>query len=344
MTFTAKRGARNRAKDGPVDAMRGHGGNGMRSGSEGAGPSACWGDPGGEAASYCRLDSGLLVPSQVAERLQRIDLATVTRYAGHLRNAGKAPATVQKYCHDLRAFAIFMGRRYLSVSLVREWLEDQKKARHINTVNSAISALNGLFRWMNRPDCFVSFFRRQEPPYRSDERDLNAREFLRLVDAADGRMRALALTLRGTGIRVSELRFFTVEAVRGGVVNVDNKGKARTVFLDPKTKTLLLRYCEKRGIRSGVIFRNSFGAALSRTFIWRSFKKLAVKAGMEPSKVFPHNLRHLFAVEQYKIDHDIEALRLDMGHTLISTTQRYLKETASAHFLKLTQRAATAAG
>ena len=251
---------------------------------------------------------------------------------------------MQKYCHDLRSFVLFLGDRYLSVGLVREWLEGQKQCRRINTVNNAISALNGLFHWLGRDDCRVSFFRSQEPQYREDSRDLTLADFNRLVDAADERLRAIALTLRGTGIRVSELKFFTLEAVRDGVVTVDNKGKSRPVFIDPGTKCLLLSYCEKRGISGGVIFRSRLGRALSRGFIWRSLKKLAAKAGVALSKVFPHNLRHLFAVERYRLDRDLEGLRLDLGHTLLSTTQRYLKETVSAHFEKLLKRSAAAAG
>ena len=306
--------------------------------------SRAWGDPLANAANYRQIESGLLVPAELADRLRKIDLTTVDRYAAHLKNSGKAAATVQKYCHDIRSFVVFLGGRYLTVGLVREWLEGQKQRRHINTVNNAISALNGLFHWLERDDCRVSFFRSQEPQYREDSRDLRLEDFNRLVDAADERLRAIALTLRGTGVRVSELRFFTLEAVRNGVVTVDNKGKTRPVFVDPGTKMILLSYCEKHGIRSGVIFRNRQGWALSRGFIWRSLKKLAGDAGVPLSKVFPHNLRHLFAVERYRIDHDIEGLRLDLGHTLLATTQRYLKETVSAHFEKLMQQSAVPAG
>ena len=298
------------------------------------------GVPPADDRNYRLLDTGIFVPAELAERLRRIDLATVKRYAEHLRQAGKAAATVQKYCHDLRVFALFLGERYVSVSLVREWLEGQKRARHVNTVNNAVSALNGFFRWLNRPDCVVSFFPHQEPQYRQDARDLAPEDFRRLVAAADRRMRALALAIRGTGIRVSELQYFTVEAVREGVVNVDNKGKARAVFIDPETKTMLLRYCERAGISGGVIFCSRKGRPLSRAFIWRALKRLGEKAGVALSKVFPHNLRHLFAVERYRLDHDIESLRLDLGHTLIATTQRYLKETMSAHFSRLQRQAA----
>jgi len=151
-------------------------------------------------------------------------------------------------------------------------------------------------------------------------------------------MKAILQSFYGTGIRVSELRFFTVEAVRSGCVVVDNKGKVRTVFLDRTTRDTLLRYCKRNGIRSGVIFRNQLGGALSRSYLWRSMKELARKAGVALSKVFPHNLRHLFAVERYKADRDIESLRLDLGHSLLATTQRYLKETVSAHFERVRNR------
>ena len=156
-------------------------------------------------------------------------------------------------------------------------------------------------------------------------------------------MKTMLLTFFGTGIRVSELRFFTVEAVKAGQVIVDNKGKTRIVFLEPETRAVILSFCERKGIASGVIFRNRLGEALSRSYIWRAMKKLAKKAGVELSKVFPHNLRHLFAVERYKVDKDIEGLRLDLGHSLIAT-QRYLKETVSRHFERVMRRRMTVDG
>ncbi|MBQ6550063.1 MAG: tyrosine-type recombinase/integrase [Lachnospiraceae bacterium] len=293
-----------------------------------------------QAVGYKRLGCGLFVPGEVADEHRRLDPYMAGRYAAVLKKEGKAPATVQKYMHDIRSFVHYLGDRALSISVIREWLEVQKRSRHVNTVNNAISALNGFFRWLNRTDCRCAFFRTQKPQYRDDSRDLSRNDFDRLTDAADSRMRAVLLTLKGTGIRVSELKFFTVEAVMNGMVTVDNKGKVRTVFIDPATKTVILNYCEGHGIRKGIIFRNGMGLALSRTFIWRSLKALARRAGVELSKVFPHNLRHLFAVERYSVDHDIEALRLDLGHTLISTTQRYLMETVTAHFEKVMKAAA----
>ena len=126
--------------------------------------------------------------------------------------------------------------------------------------------------------------------------------------------------------------------MKTGQVIVDNKGKVRTVFLDPDTRRMLLGYCKEAGIWGGPIFRNRRGQALSRSYLWRAMKELARKAGVALRKVFPHNLRHLFALERYRADHDIESLRLDMGHSLISTTQRYLKETVSQHFRRIQRR------
>ena len=138
-----------------------------------ANPHAAWSGLLANAANYRQIENGLFVPAELADRLSRIDPGTVERYEHYLKNAGKAEATVRKYSHDIRSFAVFLGDRYLSVGLVREWLEGQKRIRSVSTVNNAISALNGLFRWLDRDDCRVSFFRFQEPQYRQDSRDLS---------------------------------------------------------------------------------------------------------------------------------------------------------------------------
>lgn len=292
-----------------------------------------------DAAGYKQLNSGIYVPANLSVQLGHPDPSTEARYRRYLQSRGRAEATVDKYCLHVRRFLLYLGERYLTVSRVREWLEELKKSRNIHTVNSAVTALNGLFRYLGRADCTVSFYPHQDPPYREDARCLDIADFRRLLLGADYQMRTMLLTFFGTGIRVSELQFFTEEAVRSGRVTVDNKGKVRTVFLDPATQSLLLDYCRQQGIRSGPIFHSRAGRALSRAYIWRCMKTLAKKTGVALSKVFPHNLRHLFAVERYKADKDIESLRLDMGHSVLTTTQRYLKETVSAHFDRVQQRA-----
>ena len=291
-----------------------------------------------EAGGYKRLASGIYVPSHVSPPGDGLDLAAAEAYRRYLQGRGRSAATVEKYMLHIQRFLSWLGDRYLSVSRVREWLEEMKRTWSINTVNSAISALNGLFRWLGRTDCTVSFFPRQEPPYREDDRNLELKDLHRLLTVANRRMGAILRTFYATGIRVSELKFFTVEAVKTGQVIVDNKGKVRTVFLDPDTRRMLLGYCKEAGIWGGPIFRNRRGQALSRSYLWRAMKELARKAGVALRKVFPHNLRHLFALERYRADHDIESLRLDMGHSLISTTQRYLKETVSQHFRRIQRR------
>lgn len=297
-----------------------------------------------DTSNYKQTSFGLYVPAHIAEQIQHLDMTTLALYESHLRNAGKAEATVEKYSRFIRLFIIFLGDHYLSVFHVRAWLECLKKTHHITTVNNAISALNGLFKWLGRLDCVVGFYSYQEPQYRDDNRNLEKGDFNLILNVADDRMKTILLTFFGTGIRVSELQFFTVESVRSGQVIVYNKGKTRTVFLDPGTKTVILNYCDKRGITKGVIFRNRRGTALSRSYIWRAMKTLAMKAGVALSKVFPHNLRHLFAVERYRADKDIDGLRLDMGHSLIATTQRYLKESVRRHFERVTKRGALMAG
>ena len=178
-----------------------------------------------DTTNYRKTSFGLYVPAYIADQLDSLDMRTVTLYESHLRNSGKADATVEKYIRFIRLFVLFLGDHCLSISYVWAWLESMKKSHHVNTVNNAISALNGLFRWLGRSDCIVSFFPYQEPQYREDKRNLEKADFDRMLDAADVRMKTILLTFFGTGIRVSELQFFTVEAVKGGHVIVNNKGK-----------------------------------------------------------------------------------------------------------------------
>lgn len=286
--------------------------------------------------TYKQLSSGLLVPGYIEEETSRIDPGLIGAYIRHLRRDTElAASTIEKYSHDIGAFSAWLGESILSKHKVKRWTEEKLRESRASTVNIAISALNGFFRWLSRDDCLMKFYRVQESPYREDERNLTEEEYRRLLDSADGRMKALLTAFRGTGIRVSELKFFTAEGVREGRITVRNKGKIREVFLDPNTRRALLDYCSREGIESGVIFRNRQGGALHRNSIWQSMKRLAKKAGVALTKVFPHNLRHLFAVERYRTDKDIEGLRLDMGHSLIATTQRYLRRTLTEHWERI---------
>ena len=286
------------------------------------------------SAPYRQLPSGLWVPRDLVPP-QRLTLSHLGAYCRRLRAQGRARGTVEKYARDIRSFLLFLGDRYPSLYRVREWAQSLLSGKRTATVNGALAALNGFFKWLGRTDCIASYYKVQEPAYREDSRNLTEPEYRRLLHAADRRTRALLLTLRQTGVRVSELSFFTLEAVRKSRITVRNKGKTREVFLDEATRSALLSYCRQAGIAAGPIFRNRQGVPLSRIAVWQLLKRAARQAGVPQTKVFPHNLRHLFAVERYKADPDIEALRLDLGHSLVTTTQRYLKQTAAEHFARI---------
>ena len=163
-----------------------------------------------DTANYTMTGFGLYVPSYLAEQLQHLDLTTLALYESHLRNSGKAAATIEKYTRFIQRFILSLGDHYLLIALVRAWLESMKKTKHINTVNNAVSALNGFFKWLGRADCVVSFFPYQEPQFREDRRNLEKADFDRMLDKADVRMRAILLTFYGTGIRVSELQQLSI--------------------------------------------------------------------------------------------------------------------------------------
>ena len=240
------------------------------------------------------------------------------RYAQALRREERASATVEKYLRDAADFAAWLGPRPLSRDAAAGW-----KAHLLSrglapaTVNAKLSALNGLLRSLGREDCRARFLKLQRRAFRDEARDLSRGEYARLLRAAQssGRTR-LALLLEAicsTGIRVSETRHFTVEAARRGRADVSLKGK----------------------IRSGEIFLARDGTNLSRCQIWREMKSLCQAAGVAPSKVFPHNLRHLFAAAFYQATRDIVKLADILGHSSINTTRIYLLSTGTEHVRQL---------
>ena len=202
-------------------------------------------------------------------------------------------------------------------------------------VNGAVAALNGLFGFLGMPECRLKAVRVQRKIFRDEARELTEKEYRRLLAAAKGRKNERLLLVMeaicATGIRVSELRFFTVEAVREGRAEVVNKGKCRIVFLPGRLRKELLRYARERGIGSGPVFVTRGGRALDRSNIWSDMKALCREAGVEESKVFPHNLRHLFARTFYGLEKDIVRLADILGHSSIDTTRIYTMETGEAH-------------
>ena len=264
----------------------------------------------------------------------------LSAFAQHLEIEDRSPGTVGKYLHDASAFAAWLGSRKLDQGAAARWRDHLvRKGCAAATVNSMLSAVNRLLKFLGREDCKIKFLRVQRRTFREQGRELTLAEYRKLLDAtaAEGRERLglLMETICATGIRVSEVRYITVEAARLGRAEVSLKGKVRTILLPAKLCRKLEKYARKNKTVSGEIFLTRNGNPLSRRQIWREMKALCAKAGVEPSKVFPHNLRHLFATVFYKACRDIVKLADILGHSSINTTRIYLMTTGAEHAKQL---------
>ncbi len=247
----------------------------------------------------------------------------------------KAQATREKYMRDLRCFAEYVAQRPLDKSLILEYKASLERSYAIRSTNSMLAALNSLLRFMGWHDLCVKQFKVQKEAYCSKEKELTKAEYTSLVRAAEQkkneRLSLVVQTICGTGIRVSELEFITVEAVRRGEAVVSCKGKTRKIFIVKALQKKLLRYAMKQGITSGILFVTKSGKPLDRSNIWRAMKDLCEQAGVSPQKVFPHNLRHLFARTFYGIEKDIAKLADILGHSNINTTRIYIITSGAEH-------------
>ena len=261
-------------------------------------------------------------------------------YGERLRAEGRSPGTIENYLRHARAFAAWLDGRAVDRELAAAWRE-QLAARGYApvTVNAMLAAVNGLFRFLGREECRVKFLKIQRRLFREAGRELERPEYHRLLEAARSRGRArLALlmeTICATGIRVSEVRYITVEAARRGRAEISLKGKVRTILLPGKLCRKLLKYAGKNKTVSGEIFLTKNGKGLSRRQIWAELKRLCKYAGVAPSKVFPHNLRHLFATVFYRACKDIARLADVLGHSSMETTRLYLMTSGAEHARQL---------
>ena len=261
-------------------------------------------------------------------------------YGERLRAEGRSPGTIENYLRHARAFAAWLDGRAVDRELAAAWRE-QLTARGYApvTVNAMLAAVNGLFRFLGREACRVQFHKIQRRLFREAGRELERPEYHRLLEAARSRGRArLALlmeTICATGIRVSEVRYITVEAARRGRAEISLKGKVRTILLPGKLCRKLLKYAGKTKTVSGEIFLTKNGKGLSGRQIWAELKRLCKYAGVAPSKVFPHNLRHLFATVFYRACKDIARLADVLGHSSMETTRLYLMTSGAEHARQL---------
>ena len=258
----------------------------------------------------------------------------LTAYEHRLRMEEKSGSTIQKYLRDIRCFAGWIGGQPLAKERVLEYKQSLLiKGYALRSVNSMLAALNHFLRFCGLADQRVRLCRIQREIYRPVEKELTKAEYLRLLQAAkeDCRLNLILQTICATGIRVSELQYFTVEAVKAGEAQVSCKNKNRRILIPGKLQKLLLSFAKNCGIVSGVIFRTRSGRPVDRSNIWSAMKKLCVKANVNPGKVFPHNLRKLFARTFYSMEKDIAKLADVLGHSSINTTRIYIMTTGREH-------------
>lgn len=266
--------------------------------------------------------------------------ATCEAFFRHLAAEELAEGTIQKYRRDLANFGAWVGERELTREVAVGWKEQLVRQGYAPaTVNSMLAVINRFFKFTGRYDCTVKFLKLQRRLFRDRSRELTETEFRRLVDAAERsgqrRLAMLLETIAATGIRVSEVKYITVDAARRGRAEISLKGKIRTILLPAKLCRKLLKYAAKNGIASGEIFLTEGGRSLGRKQIWAEMKRLCGAAGVEASKVFPHNLRHLFATAFYRVTRDIATLADILGHSSVETTRIYLLSTGEEHLRQL---------
>ncbi len=267
--------------------------------------------------------------------MRTITKEMLENYKSHLINEEKAIATIEKYVRDVAEFAEWLGVKVLEKSIVLAY-----KARLIEeyaptSVNAALSSLNSFFTHMEWYDLRVKNLKIQKQIFASTDKELTKAEYERLLSASkdkkNERLYLLMQTICSTGIRVSEVRFITVEAVNRGIAEINCKGKRRQVFLPKQLCQILRRYIKEQKIKSGAIFVTKNGNPLDRSNIWSDMKKLCKAANVSEKKVFPHNLRHLFARTYYSLQKDIVRLADILGHSSVNTTRIYTMESGEIH-------------
>ncbi len=261
--------------------------------------------------------------------------AQIEKFKKHLISEEKSRNTIEKYIRDVTAFSVFTMGRSVTKDLVLTYKKSLEEQYTPTSVNSMLAAINSLFEYLGWDDCKVKTIKIQKPTCRPEEKDLNKNEFDRLINACERKRKTrlyfILLTIFCMGIRISELQFVTVEAVRDGKAVVRCKGKTRTVFIVSKLQKKLLRYIAEQHITTGSIFITRTGKPIDRTNIWKEMKAICKDAHVNPSKVFPHNLRHLFAKVFYKAQKDLAKLADFLGHSNINTTKIYVMTTCDEH-------------
>ena len=264
-----------------------------------------------------------------------ITAKTIAEFKEHLILAERSEITVEKYIRDVKVFAKYAQNNTVTKGTVIAYKKHLQENYAVRSVNSMLASINSLFMFLGWHDLRVKSLKLQQQVFCPEEKELTKAEYARLCRTAERkhneRLNLILQTICGTGIRVSELQYITVEAVKHGEAVVNCKAKTRSVFIVKELKQKLLRYAAEQNIKSGMIFVTRTGKPISRTNIWREMKALCEEANVNPQKVFPHNLRHLFARVFYGIEKDIAKLADILGHSSINTTRIYIISTGTEH-------------
>lgn len=264
----------------------------------------------------------------------------IEEYRKHLEKEEKSEATIEKYMRDLGKMLLYTNNNISKELLIayKSYLRNSRNYK-ISSINSFLAAANHFLKYMGWNECCVKSYRMQKALFEQDCRNLTREEYFHLIKEAEKqnnlRLFCLIQTIGATGIRISELRYVTVETVSQGVISIYLKGKHREILLPSQLQKLLLKFAQENRYKTGILFRTSSGNPVNRSNVWKEMKKLAKRAGISEKKIFPHNFRHLFAKTFYEIDHDIAKLSDLLGHSSIVTTQLYIRSSMNEHQKKL---------
>lgn len=256
-------------------------------------------------------------------------------YAIYLWEQERAEQTIRKYIHDLNALKEHLDGGPLTKEALIGWKQHLAEIYAPASVNTMLAAVNGFLAFMGWRKLTVRLLKIQKSLFCDERRELTRAEYARLIHTAQNqgkeRLALILQTICATGIRISELRFITAETVSAGRAKIVNKGKHRLIFLPDKLRGLLKRYLRKQKRTTGTVFVTRTGKPLDRSNIWREMKALCESAGVEADKVFPHNLRHLFARVYYSVEKDLLRLADILGHSSVNTTRIYTMESGLVH-------------
>ena len=271
--------------------------------------------------------------------MKKISVELINQFRNYLVNEEKSQATLEKYIRDITAFMVWLKGRTVDKTTVIEYKNTIIESYAPASANSMLSSVNSFFEYMEWCDCKVKTFKIQKQIFVNKEKELTKQEYEQLLRAAQGKnnekLYLLMQTICGTGIRVSELRYITKEAVDKGQANINCKGKMRVVILPGKLCSALRKYARNHQIIRGAIFISKTGKPLDRSNIWKMLKNLCEDAGVSKDKVFPHNFRHLFARTYYSIEKDVVRLADILGHSSVNTTRIYTMETGEVHRMQI---------